>query len=362
MAKQIHEEFGRAVRTRDLDAVAALLADGTIDVGRRVQVTKTRRDLPLNVVASADDNQEMLRLLLGAGAKINNRGMLGHTALMSAAGAGAVTNLETLLAAGADPNVRDLGGCDVLWYCVFYATEVPPEGAAATALTMIDMLIADGRFEVQSKKSADASSLLFSLHGEDDRLVERCIDFSTAEERSAALEKLVEEGSVGRARLVRPHLDSFDPDGLLERIRWGRPEKSLAAVEWLAEEGATLSGDGGARLIFSAHVNQAPEPILARLVQLGAELPPPVLGATFQTTGLVIANVLSETAADEAGLEPGDVLTAIDGNRCGTVDNIRAYLHSRNRGDTVQLRFTRDGVAKTASASLTLPVYGTLKF
>ncbi len=72
-----------------------------------------------------------------------------------------------------------------------------------------------------------------------------------------------------------------------------------------------------------------------------AEQPGPGLGARFeqQPAGLRLTHVIAGTAAQEAGLAPGDLLVAIDGERA-TASNI-AELLRRMHGDASEVHFFR---------------------
>ena len=60
--------------------------------------------------------RDKLTILLGAGADINARDTTGQTALMAAAFLGRVANVDTLLKAGADKAIKDKDGHDALWH------------------------------------------------------------------------------------------------------------------------------------------------------------------------------------------------------------------------------------------------------
>ncbi|MDR0183010.1 PDZ domain-containing protein [Lysobacter arvi] len=86
----------------------------------------------------------------------------------------------------------------------------------------------------------------------------------------------------------------------------------------------------------------------------------PVLGVVLSPdpkSGVRIAAVTPDSAAANAGLRAGDVLTAIDGNRLdqGTPEErlakARAQLRSLDTDKTVAIGYTRDGRAATARAT-----------
>jgi S1-C subfamily serine protease len=65
-----------------------------------------------------------------------------------------------------------------------------------------------------------------------------------------------------------------------------------------------------------------------------------------------IESVGAQTPAEAAGLRPGDVIVSIDGE---AIADLRAYadlLRRRAPGDTVRIRFLRDGDEGEAEATL----------
>lgn len=80
---------------------------------------------------------------------------------------------------------------------------------------------------------------------------------------------------------------------------------------------------------------------------------PPFLGIGLNPdeTGVVISEVLPDSPAAEAGLEVGDIVTAIDGTDV-TAENIREALAEYAVGDTVQLDVQRGDETLQLSATL----------
>jgi S1-C subfamily serine protease len=63
--------------------------------------------------------------------------------------------------------------------------------------------------------------------------------------------------------------------------------------------------------------------------------------------------VVSGTAAARAGIVSGDVVTAVDGRRVSTSDQLVALLGAHQPGDTVTVSWTdRSGGAHSASVRL----------
>jgi putative serine protease PepD len=56
--------------------------------------------------------------------------------------------------------------------------------------------------------------------------------------------------------------------------------------------------------------------------------------------------------ADKAGLQAGDVITAIDGKRVNSADELIVAIRARQPGDVVTLTYERDGRSRTAKVTL----------
>ena len=59
--------------------------------------------------------------------------------------------------------------------------------------------------------------------------------------------------------------------------------------------------------------------------------------------GLVVESVVKDGPAEEAGLETGDIITAIDGEKITTSSELSSVLAKHSGGDTVTLTVIRDG-------------------
>lgn len=77
------------------------------------------------------------------------------------------------------------------------------------------------------------------------------------------------------------------------------------------------------------------------------------LGIRFaeDESGAKVTRVLPGSPADAAGLEVGDVITAMDGTAV-TVDNLSEVVQSHQAGDTVTINILRDGEAMELAAEL----------
>jgi hypothetical protein len=68
--------------------------------------------------------------------------------------------------------------------------------------------------------------------------------------------------------------------------------------------------------------------------------------------GVRLALVQPDSPAGRADVRPGDVVVRFDGARVYTLDDLRAVIHRRRPGDTVEVVYLRDGVERAVRATL----------
>jgi putative serine protease PepD len=122
--------------------------------------------------------------------------------------------------------------------------------------------------------------------------------------------------------------------------------------------GSGQSAGGNIGLGFAIPIDQA-KPIIDELVAKGkathARLGVTVGDAQSSdglTNGARLGEVTSGGAADKAGLQSGDVVTAVDGKAIASGDALVAAVRSHRPGDQVKLSVTRNGKAQTITATL----------
>lgn len=71
-----------------------------------------------------------------------------------------------------------------------------------------------------------------------------------------------------------------------------------------------------------------------------------------QDRGVLVARVEPRSPAAQAGLEPGDVLTAVQGRKVADAVDVRAALADVPRGEAVAIELVRDGKPLELSARL----------
>ena len=69
--------------------------------------------------------------------------------------------------------------------------------------------------------------------------------------------------------------------------------------------------------------------------------------------GAFVTEVVPGSAADEAGLEAGDVIVAIDGDEVTESTQVRERILDKEPGDTVEITIIREGEEQTVEATLT---------
>ncbi|MBQ8659366.1 MAG: trypsin-like peptidase domain-containing protein [Bacilli bacterium] len=75
-------------------------------------------------------------------------------------------------------------------------------------------------------------------------------------------------------------------------------------------------------------------------------------GYDSDITGVVIANVVKDSAAEKAGLKSGDVITALNDVEIQTVAALRYQLYQNKPGDTISIKYIRDGESHTTKVTL----------
>ncbi len=68
--------------------------------------------------------------------------------------------------------------------------------------------------------------------------------------------------------------------------------------------------------------------------------------------GIYVASVSKGGPAEKAGLEVGDIITKLDGQAIGSMDEMIQLMESKNIGDTITLTYVRDGQENTATVTI----------
>ena len=87
----------------------------------------------------------------------------------------------------------------------------------------------------------------------------------------------------------------------------------------------------------------------------GEKVSHPALGVSVTPAeggGALVATVSQNSAAAKAGLEQGDVITSVNGKPINDSDDLIAIIQAGKVGDTVSIKFTRNGQEQTVNATL----------
>lgn len=118
----------------------------------------------------------------------------------------------------------------------------------------------------------------------------------------------------------------------------------------IASLGSSFGGQSGSiGLGFAIPINQAKR--TAEQLIANGKATYPVMGIRLDTSftgvGAQIVNqsqgIVAGSPADKAGLQPGDVITALDGAAINSSDELIVAIRSRGVGDTVTLKVDRNG-------------------
>jgi serine protease Do len=71
-----------------------------------------------------------------------------------------------------------------------------------------------------------------------------------------------------------------------------------------------------------------------------------------QAAGALVAGVVPGSAAERAGIQPGDVITKYDGNAIGAASELSAAVGQANPGDKIKLEVLRKGDPREVTATL----------
>lgn len=77
-----------------------------------------------------------------------------------------------------------------------------------------------------------------------------------------------------------------------------------------------------------------------------------VAGSRIETDAVEITRVVDGSAASDAGVKVGDVVTTFDGKEVKQFDDLRLYIAERNIGDTIKIMVIRDGQPVELSTKL----------
>ena len=188
-----HLEGGQAFQAAwggDIEAMRRLIAqDPGLANARQCPAGAT----PLHVAAERG-HDDVVRLLLEAGATVDSRRIEGLTPLHLAAGVGRFATVRRLLAAGADPNSRESGG----WTPLHRAASQGHDNVVRLLLP----LGADPRAMDDQRATPLEYAVLNRHHTATELLASRDAAFSTSDSSRAALAQAARDGDAEDVRFL----------------------------------------------------------------------------------------------------------------------------------------------------------------
>jgi S1-C subfamily serine protease len=112
------------------------------------------------------------------------------------------------------------------------------------------------------------------------------------------------------------------------------------------------SESGGSDGIGYAIPGDTAQRVAQELIQDGS-VEHAYLGVSLPDDGAAkIADVVSGSPADRAGLQTADEVTAVDGNKIETGDELRSAIDAKKPGDKITLTINRAGKERTVQVTL----------
>jgi putative serine protease PepD len=112
-------------------------------------------------------------------------------------------------------------------------------------------------------------------------------------------------------------------------------------------------GSGNIGLGFAIPSDKAAS--IAQQLAAGKQPAHPALGvsvADVENGGALVRSVTANSAAAKAGLQQGDVITAVDGKAINDSDDVVAAIQAGSVGQKMTIEYTRNGAKKSASVTL----------
>lgn len=211
----------------------------------------------------------------------------------------------------------------------------------------------------------DADNLVAVEMGDSDSL--EVGDFVVAIGNPFGLRQTVTSGIVsalGRSGLGNRYENFIQTDASINRGNSGGALVDLAG-RLVGINTAIISTSGGSVGIGFAIPTKLALSVMEQLVEhgsvkrgmlgvIGQDLTPELAEAfgLDKGRGAVVAEVLEDSAAAKAGLEPGDVIVGIDGDDIRNFDALRNAIGLHREGDTVKVAYLRDGKKRSTKVTL----------
>jgi serine protease Do len=126
-----------------------------------------------------------------------------------------------------------------------------------------------------------------------------------------------------------------------------------------------ISSTGIEGMGFSIPINQA-KPIIEQLIQ-NQEVVRPTIGITGvnvtqdaadsygMVVGIMVKSVGTGSAAEKAGIKTGDIITAFNGTKVETIEELTRLKNQMKIGDTVEMAVSRQGSEVMLQVTLQAP-------
>jgi putative serine protease PepD len=146
--------------------------------------------------------------------------------------------------------------------------------------------------------------------------------------------------------------DSIQTDAAINHGNSGGPLLDLSG-KVIGVNAQIESDSGGNDGVGFAIPSNTVKSIASQLIANG-DVEHAYLGVAIESTdqGARLTEVRSGTPAEDAGLEVGDVITAVDGTKITTASALTGAIDAKRPGDRVTLTYLRDGQTRTARVTL----------
>lgn len=173
----------------------------------------------------------------------------------------------------------------------------------------------------------------------------------------SALQRPVSAGGEGGAGGKPSHIDAIQTDAPINPGNSGGPLVNMAGQVIGINTAILTDGasSGSIGLGFAIPIDQA-KPIVEELVETG-QATHAQIGVTISTPqngspGAQVREVTSGSAADDAGLQEGDVITKLDDRLIVNPDELIAAVRSYRPDDETTVTFVRDGEEQAVQVTL----------
>ena len=187
-------------------------------------------------------------------------------------------------------------------------------------------------FEGSAAEEADlqAGDIITSIDGKNIRSLSQCVH-------------LIKASAPGETIAIDYRRDNEDFE-TTATLKEGKSNNSIlfndneTRIEWDNDGGIIFNGDEDFQIKFPRAANKG---------ELGVQL-----GEALSQSGVHILKVNKNSAAENAGLKSGDIITEIDGQKMSTTNDIIEALKAKKAGETVDISYLRNNSAYKTPVTL----------